>query len=209
MEGWDSFGAWLEHRQPQLMDGTGNYAVLVPIVTVDGAPHILYEVRASHMRRQPGEICFPGGRMEPGECPVDTALRECSEELGISSDYITVLGQLDFVVHRTNYLLHPILASVELCHISINPDEVAETFLVPLSHLLNHPEEVYGCTLTPQPDEGFTYDKLGMDEPYRWQIGREQVPIYRWRDYVIWGITGKITRNLLNILSEGGAHYDL
>ena len=55
----------LEHtfktRTPGLMDARRAYAVLVPLVERDGELHLLYEVRASTLRRQPGEVCFPGG----------------------------------------------------------------------------------------------------------------------------------------------------
>ena len=56
-------------RAPGLMDSRRTYAVLVPLVERDGALHLLYEVRARMLRRQPGEVCFPGGRMEAGETP--------------------------------------------------------------------------------------------------------------------------------------------
>ncbi len=204
MDSWEELGGWLENRTPTLMDSTKRFAVVVPVVRVDGVPHILYEVRASHMRKQPGEICFPGGRVERGESPVEAALRECWEELAIGKEQITPLGQLDFVAHRCNYLIHPILATVDVEGMRYNPDEVAETFLVPLSHLANHPDEVYSCTLTPQPEEGFSYQNIGMKGSYRWQVGREQMPVYRWNDRIIWGLTGRITRNLLSLLREGG-----
>ena len=59
----------LRARTPGLMDSRRTYAVLVPLVERDGALHLLYEVRARTLRRQPGEVCFPGGRMEAGRPP--------------------------------------------------------------------------------------------------------------------------------------------
>ena len=60
-------------RTPGLMDATGQYSVLVPLVEREGGLSLLYEVRAGSLRRQPGEVCFPGGRLEPGE--VCTSIR--------------------------------------------------------------------------------------------------------------------------------------
>ena len=58
-------------------------AVLVPLVQLSSGPALLYEVRSGSVH-QPGEICFPGGRVEPGENPVDTALRETYEEMALA-----------------------------------------------------------------------------------------------------------------------------
>ena len=76
----------LKGREPGLMDASGQYAVLVPLVEREGKLHILYEVRSQDMRRQPGEVCFPGGRIEGDETPEACAIRETEEELGIPAE---------------------------------------------------------------------------------------------------------------------------
>ncbi len=68
----------LRGREPGLMDASGQYAVLVPLVEREGKLHILYEVRSQDMRRQPGEVCFPGGRIEGDETPEACAIRRKS-----------------------------------------------------------------------------------------------------------------------------------
>ena len=68
-------------------------AVLVPLVQLSSGPALLYEVRSGSVH-QPGEICFPGGRVEPGENPVDTALRETYEEMALAPHCITLTGLL-------------------------------------------------------------------------------------------------------------------
>ena len=73
---------WTGHA-PKVQDVTGEYAVLVPLVERPEGLCLLYEVRADTLGRQPGEVCFPGGRLEPGEDAVSCALRETWEELGI------------------------------------------------------------------------------------------------------------------------------
>ena len=59
----DALTRLLARRQPGLMDATGRYAVLVPMVEGEEGLSLLYEVRAHTLRRQPGEVCFPGGRI--------------------------------------------------------------------------------------------------------------------------------------------------
>ena len=65
----DALQTLLQNREPGLMDATGRYAVLVPLAQGPKGPSLLYEVRAKTLRRQPGEVCFPGGRLEKGERP--------------------------------------------------------------------------------------------------------------------------------------------
>ena len=66
----------LNRRTPGPMDAAVKFAVLVPLVEANGELHLLYEVRAATLQRQPGEVCFPGGRIEEGETAVQCALRE-------------------------------------------------------------------------------------------------------------------------------------
>ena len=73
----------------------GSSAVLIPFLIRDGAYHVLYEIRAAKLRSQPGEICFPGGRIEAGETPLETAVREATEELCIDRGRIEIVGALD------------------------------------------------------------------------------------------------------------------
>lgn len=202
----------LEHtlhtRVPGLMDSRRAYAVLVPLVEFGGEPHLLYEVRASTLRRQPGEVCFPGGRMEGGETPEECALRETWEELGIPREQIRLLGRLDFIAHRANFIMYPILGVVDSealsPHLRPNPAEVEECFLVPLSHLLETPPIEYEYELIPTPAENFPYELIGIPRDYKWQHGWENVPVYPWQGRAIWGLTGRITRNLVQICKTPG-----
>ena len=201
----------LEHtlrtRTPGLMDAKRAYAVLVPLVEKEGELHLLYEVRASTLRRQPGEVCFPGGRMERGETPEECALRETWEELAIPSGCVKLLGRLDFIAHRANFIMYPILGLVgggALDALRLNPAEVEEVFLVPLSHLLNTAPIEYEYELIPTPAENFPYELIGIPRDYKWQHGSENVPVYPWQGRAIWGLTGRITRNLVQICKAPG-----
>lgn len=195
----------LNSREPGLMDAAGRYAVLVPLVERDDGLHILYEVRARKMRRQPGEVCFPGGRIEGDETPEECALRETWEELGIPPAEITLLGKLDFIAHRANFIMYPVLAQVEdaaLRHLTPNPEEVDHTFLAPVDHLMQNPPMEYSYTLEPRTPEDFPYELIGIPRDYRWQRGGENVPVYLWQGHAIWGLTGRITRHLMRLLES-------
>lgn len=193
----------LKNRVPGLMDSRRSYAVLVPLVEREGALSLLYEVRARTLRRQPGEVCFPGGRMESGETPEACALRETFEELSIPPEGVRLLGRLDFIAHRANFLMHPVVGVVEedaLRAMRPSAAEVEEVFFVPLSYLLKMPPIEYTYELVPTPAEHFPYELIGIPKDYPWQKGRENVPVYPWEGRAIWGLTGRITRNLVTFL---------
>ena len=190
---------------PGLLDGRRSYAVLVPLVEREDGIHVLYEVRALSLRRQPGEVCFPGGHIEVGEPPEQCALREMEEELGIPMDKIRVLGRLDFIAHRANFIMYPILALVDgktVDNMSICEAEVGEPFEVPLSHLLTTEPIEYDYELIPTPARNFPYEVLNIPRDYKWQIGSENVPVYPWQGHAIWGLTGRITRHLVRMVRQ-------
>lgn len=190
---------------PGLLDGRQSYAVLVPLVERSDGLHVLYEVRALTLRRQPGEVCFPGGHIETGETPEQCALRETFEELGIPEEKIRVLGRMDFVAHRANFIMYPILAVISgetADHMAPNPAEVGETFEVPLSHLLETDPIEYDYELIPSPARNFPYELLNIPKDYKWQRGRENVPVYPWQGHAIWGLTGRITRHLARLVRQ-------
>ena len=193
----------LRTRTPGLMDARRAYAVLVPLVEREGELCLLYEVRARTLRRQPGEVCFPGGLMERGETPEACALRETWEELGIPPEQIKLLGRLDFIAHRANFLMQPVLGLVDsgaLEGMVPSPAEVDEVFFVPLSHLLETEPIEYEYELIPTPAENFPYEVIGILRDYRWQHGWENVPVYPWQGRAIWGLTGRITRHLIQVI---------
>ena len=69
-----------------LQKGYFRAAVVVPLLEMHGEPAVLFQVRSSQMAWQPGDICFPGGRVQLDETPCQAARREMAEELGIDED---------------------------------------------------------------------------------------------------------------------------
>ena len=183
------------HHKPTLQAVRHEFAVLVPLVEKEDGLYLLYEVRAAKMHRQPGEVCFPGGRMEPEETPVQCALRETREELGIPESAVEVLGELDFLYLRSEGLMRPVLARVDadaLEHLSLSEGEVDTVFLVPLSYFRDNQPTFYRYKLQPLIDE-FPYDEVQVSPDYAWAPGRMEVPVYHGLPHPLWGLTARIT----------------
>ena len=115
-------------------------AVLVPIV-LHPAPSIVLTLRAPHLTRHPGQVSFPGGRIDPADAsPEAAALREAEEEIGLSAGKVEVVGRLPTHVTGTGFRVTPVLGLLAP-PVAPRPDprEVAEVFELPLAALTGRP----------------------------------------------------------------------
>jgi 8-oxo-dGTP pyrophosphatase MutT (NUDIX family) len=163
--------------------GFGHAAVLVPLfVSPDEGLSLLFTVRAAGLSRHAGQIAFPGGRLEAGEGPLEAALREAYEEVGLSVSSEDVLGRLDDRVSPFGLIATPFLAylpAVPCCR--IDPGEVAEVFTLPLAAFLSARREVQ------EVHHGAEVRRL-----MRYYVGEREV----------WGMTGNIVHDLLERLQQ-------
>jgi 8-oxo-dGTP pyrophosphatase MutT (NUDIX family) len=152
-------------------------AVLVPIVTHGDEATVLLTERATGLRTHSGQIAFPGGRIDPGEAPLDTALREGEEEIGLDPGAVRPLGYLDGYHSSTGYVVTPVVGLVSPpLALSLNPHEVTDVFEVPL---------------------GFLMDPANHEVHARdWKGGIRQYYAMPFRERYIWGVTAAILRNL-------------
>ena len=192
-------------RKPGAEGNFKFFSVLVPLVAKEDDLYLLYEVRAKNMERQPGEICFPGGELEPVETTEECALRETWEEIGIPQEQIRVITQLDTLYTYSNFAMYcylGVIPEAALEHLQFSENEVDEVFLVALNDLLAVTPEVYPIRAVPQIPEDFPYDKVYEGKPYPWRGGKGSVPIYEVDGRVIWGLTARITKHFLEIITE-------
>ncbi len=182
-----------------------HYAVILPVIDLDDGkgPQILYEVRAQKLDRQPGEVCFPGGQIESGETPLEAALRETEEELGICRDDIEIVSELVAIITRAGSQIHCFVGLVEtdaFAGMNVSSEEVAEVFTVPVEDLMRTEWEVYWNVLREIPAEDFPYDRVNSGEAYEWKDGRAPVPVFDVNGRIIWGLTGRMTREFLEVM---------
>jgi 8-oxo-dGTP pyrophosphatase MutT (NUDIX family) len=157
-------------------------AVLVPLVLRESGTTVLLTRRTDHLHHHPGQISFPGGRVETiDRSPVDTALRETHEEIGLPAHHVELLGRLPQYRTGTGFDVTPVVGLIAPpFELSLDPFEVAEAFEVPLAFLLDpgnqqrHRIEVRGA----------------MREYYAMPYG----------DYYIWGATAGMLVSLQRFL---------
>ena len=113
-------------------------AVLIGLVDKPEGLSVLLTRRADSLRRHTGQIALPGGRCDPGETPLQTAVREAYEEIGLEPISVDALGFADAHHTRTGFWVTPVVALVEAAaQLTPNPDEVAEIFEVPFAFVMD------------------------------------------------------------------------
>lgn len=158
----------------------GVSAVLLALYEVGGEAALLYTQRAASMRSHPGEISFPGGRVEPQDAtPMHAALREAEEEVGVAPADVRMLGHLtDYLTHRDVLVCAYVAEAVGSPPTEPrSPAEVAHVFTVPLSAFLD-----------PAAYESRAIPGMGRrGRVHYWHVGGR----------IVWGITGELTARFL------------
>lgn len=157
-------------------------SVLIPLVQREGGLTILLTQRNPDLTDHPGQISFPGGRAEAWDAsPVDTALRESEEEIGLARSQVEVIGTLPDHYIATGYRVTPVVGLVATpLELVADPGEVAEIFEVPLAFLM----------------DGLNHQRLSFVLP----SGRRNLYAMPYEQYYIWGATAGMLRNLFHFL---------
>ena len=169
----------------ELANKSNAAAVLMPLFERDGELHVVYIRRSDHVASHRGQVAFPGGRVEAIDVTLlDAALREAHEEVGLDPAMVDVVGGLP-TMHTTasGIIVAPFVGVIPSdAPLKADPSEVAEIFDVPLSALRD--PNFHG-------DYEFTPDGRAHASKF---------PAILYGGQVIWGLTLRITNNLLEIL---------
>jgi 8-oxo-dGTP pyrophosphatase MutT (NUDIX family) len=191
--------AWLRARfaqapawQPEIPDESTmrqhptlrRAAVLVPIVERPGGLSMLLTQRTAHLANHGGQISFPGGRAEERDSsPIETALRETEEEIGLHRRHVEIIGVLPEHITITGYRVTPVVGLVAPpFELVADPNEVAEIFEVPLGFLM----------------DGMNHQRRSIELPEG--AGRRSFYAMPYERFFIWGATAAMLRNLFHFL---------
>lgn len=152
--------------------------VLVGVMDGPDGPSVLLTKRSSKLKHHPGQIAFPGGKVEPDDLgPVQAALREAHEEVGLPPENVRVIGTMPTHETVTRFTVTPVLALIETDFTPVpEVGEVDEVFTVPLSHVTNP-------------------DRFSV-EGRHWRGTRRHYFTVPYGPYYIWGATARILRAL-------------
>ena len=153
-------------------------AVLVPVIAHPIEASVLLTHRAQHLKDHAGQIAFPGGKIDEHDAsPIDAALREAEEEIGLDRSFVEPLGFLDPYLSSTGYRILPVIALVKPGFL-LTPDarEVESVFETPL---------------------GFLMDPARHEEHSReWRGAERRYFAMPYKEHYIWGVTAGILRTL-------------
>jgi 8-oxo-dGTP pyrophosphatase MutT (NUDIX family) len=190
--------AWLRERlahpplwEPELPDDMRQRfptlrraAVLVPLVRRPDGLTVLLTQRTEHLSNHAGQVSFPGGRAEEDDSsPIETALRETEEEIGLTRRHVEIIGVLPDHVTASAYIVTPVVGLVTPpFDLTAESNEVADIFEVPLRFLM----------------DGMNHQVMSFDLPDG--TGRRSFYAMPYERFFIWGATAGMLRNLFHLL---------
>lgn len=159
-------------------------SVLVPIIAREPGASVVLTKRSSALKHHPGQISFPGGKMDSVDSDeVATALREAFEEIALDPVHADVVGSLPSHETVTGFSVTPVLAMIDPAFRAVpEPGEVEEVFEVPLDHVMNV--------------------GLYSIQSRRWRGQSRHYFTVPWGSYYIWGATARILRALAGRMSN-------
>lgn len=159
-------------------------AVLVPLIPGPGGLAVILTRRSSRLLHHPGQIAFPGGKIDAGDADATAAaLREAEEEIGLPRDRVEVIATMDAHETVTGFSVTPVLGCIRAgFDPRPEPGEVDEVFAVPLSHLLDRAR----------------YRVEGR----RWRGEMRRYYTVPYGPYYIWGATARILRALADRMAQ-------
>ena len=153
-------------------------AVMVPIVLERSEPQLILTKRSSALKHHPGQISFPGGKVDEGDSGIEeAALREAEEEIALRAEQAEILGMLAPHETVTGFNVTPVVALIEPSFVpKPDPSEVAEVFEAPLAHFMDPANSLI--------------------ESRRWRGQRRYFFTVPWGPYYVWGATARMLRAL-------------
>lgn len=186
-------------RTPRPIQKYRKAAVMILIEKIDEEEYIIFQVRSSKLNKQPGDVCLPGGKIEPGETYEEAAIRETMEELSLAREDFKVIGQTDFFVSPYGTILFPFVAKANGEIKNVSNEEVDHLFKVPIRFFIENEPKLYKMQIGPINNEAFPYHLINGNK-YKFSTGILEEYFYLWNNYSIWGMTAHVIKSFIDII---------
>ncbi len=159
-------------------------SVLIPILTFKKDLEILLTKRSNNLKNHPGQIAFPGGKKDQiDSSPIETALRETQEEVGLNPKNVEIIASLPSHKTATGFVIKPYLGLInQPFSETLRQGEVDEIFTVPYEYILN--------------------EKNFSIQTRKWNGSQRSYYVVPYGPYYVWGATARILLNLSRALSQ-------
>ena len=159
-------------------------SVLIPVLTFKKNLEILLTKRSTNLKNHSGQIAFPGGKKEKFDSsPIETALRETEEEVGLSQHLVEIVASLPTHKTATGFKIRPYIGIIsQPFEETLRCGEVDEVFTVPFDHILN--------------------EKNFSIQTRKWNGSQRKYYAVPYGPYYVWGATARILLNLSKALSR-------
>ncbi|MBQ0141124.1 MAG: CoA pyrophosphatase [Kurthia sp.] len=179
-------------------------AIIIPLVEIENQWHIVFELRSQNMSKQPGDVSFPGGKIDITDLsPEFAAIRETHEELGVALDEITILTDLSPFIFSPNFAIYPFVAEIPYQeNYAVSEAEVEKIITIPLDWLLEHEPYMHVMSFLPKPSDDFPFEKIAKGRDYDWRKQATEEWFYEYEGITIWGVTARILKYFIEQLKN-------
>ncbi len=189
-------------RQPDFIgeEQFKKYAVMIPFMKQDDTIYVVFEQRADNLKRQPGDICFPGGKLELNESLEECAIRETMEELLVDSSQIKICGPGDIFLSPFNIIVYPYIGRLYNYNGGFSKDEVQRIIKIPLEFFQKNNPEKFESSVKYELPEDFPYALIQGGTKYPWSKGTYNIYFYQYEEFTIWGMTALMLKSAVELL---------
>ncbi|MBC8059284.1 MAG: CoA pyrophosphatase [Clostridiaceae bacterium] len=191
-----------KERKGNIIGDFKESAVMILIKEINQEPYICFEVRALNLLHQPGDVCLPGGKIEPGESARETSIRETKEELNLKDEEFELIGEMDYFISPYNSIMYCFVSRLKKEEVIPSPSEVDHLFWVPIKFFIENEPLVFDIELNPYMKDNFPFHLIRGGENYKFHKGKLQQFFYQYEEYVIWGFTAMMVKRFVDIIKN-------